>query len=141
MVEKQYSGTPLQNSARPRRSPGVLLLRRFMQPSISTRSPKRWLYNFASRNGCTTNPSRGKCTLTSTSAGISGSRGLITTSSGVRSTSHPTVGLFHFRQRAHLHNLRGQRDRLTRLVPCHREQRSLSRLARAHFSYQGRNAA
>jgi hypothetical protein len=55
--------------------------------------PRQVLYNFASWNGCTTNPRRGKCTLASMRAGVSSSRGLMTTSSGDRSTSHPIVGL------------------------------------------------
>ena len=59
-------------------------------------------YNFASRTGSTTNPSLGKCTRTSTSAGVSSSSGLMTTSSGDRSTSQPIVGLSSFSS-AHPH--------------------------------------
>jgi hypothetical protein len=63
------------------------------RPHLYILKPRQVLYNFAFWNGCTTKPRRGKCTLTSKRAGVSSSRGLMTTSSGDRSTSHPIVGL------------------------------------------------
>lgn len=51
------------------------------------------LYNFDSRNGCTTNPSRGKRTLTSTRAGVSRSSGLMTTSSGDKPSNRWTIAI------------------------------------------------
>jgi hypothetical protein len=97
------------------------------------------LYNFASRNGSTTNPRRGKCTLASMRAGVSSSRGLITTSSGDRSTSHPIVGLLLCLS-VRSPDYKGVCCRLTHLVLYHPVQHSPSCLAPVLSSYRGRNA-